>query len=176
MPLCILNIVTPVHDILVMQPRLIRLWRSILSLCLPSFGRVFSASQNTRNFFTFVNTTAIAEGQKIARSLMISVLCNSSRVYKRQKITSTPIPRLTKAYVTLPGWVVPPLDTREQVVENFSTLHPEKFLRHLYYQVSHMETNASQGHSMGGSIARRHSAVSGVREKGLPGRLHSRES
>ena len=43
----------------------------------------------TRNFLTFVNTTAIAYGQKIARSLKILVLCNSSRVYKRQKITST---------------------------------------------------------------------------------------
>ena len=42
----------------------------------------------TRNFLTFVNTTAIAYGQKIARSLKILVLCNSSRVYKRQKITS----------------------------------------------------------------------------------------
>ena len=44
---------------------------------------------HTRNFLTFVNTTAIAYGQKIARSLKILVLCNSSRVYKRQKITST---------------------------------------------------------------------------------------
>ena len=42
----------------------------------------------TRNFLTFVNTTAIAYGQKIAQSLKILVLCNSSRVYKRQKITS----------------------------------------------------------------------------------------
>ena len=45
--------------------------------------------EHTRNFLTFVNTTAIAYGQKIARSLKNSVLCNSSRVYKRQKITST---------------------------------------------------------------------------------------
>ena len=85
--------------------------------------------------------------------------------------------------------MVPPLDTREQVVENLSTLHPEKFLRHLYYQVSHMETIASQIRSMGRleqpfanlgkalrSIARTHSAVLGLGEKGLPRRLHSRES
>jgi len=45
--------------------------------------------RSTRNFLTFVNTTAIAYGQKIARSLKILVLCNNSRVYKRQKITST---------------------------------------------------------------------------------------
>jgi len=43
----------------------------------------------TRNFLTFVNTTAIAYGQKIARSSNILVACNSGRVYKRQKITSS---------------------------------------------------------------------------------------
>ena len=37
---------------------------------------------STRNFLTFVNTTAIAYGQIIARSLKILVLRNSSRVYK----------------------------------------------------------------------------------------------
>ena len=58
-------------------------------------------SFRTRNFLTFVNTTAIAYWQKIARSLMILVLCNSSRVYnqrvqynttiaKKKKITTTP--------------------------------------------------------------------------------------
>ena len=50
---------------------------------------------STRNFLTFVNTTAIAYGQKIARSLMILVLCNSSRVYKRQKITSSYVCRIS---------------------------------------------------------------------------------
>jgi len=45
----------------------------------------------TRNFLTFVNTTAIAYGQKNDQSLRILVACNSSRVYKRQKITSTAI-------------------------------------------------------------------------------------
>ncbi|KAG0130218.1 hypothetical protein HOY82DRAFT_383988 [Tuber indicum] len=43
---------------------------------------------STRNFLTFVNTTAIAYGQKICRSLRILVVCNSSCVHKRQKITS----------------------------------------------------------------------------------------
>ena len=43
----------------------------------------------TRNFLTFVNTTAIAYGQKMGQSLRILVVCNSSRVYKRQKIMST---------------------------------------------------------------------------------------
>jgi len=42
----------------------------------------------TRNFLTFVNTTAIAYGQKIDKSLRILVSCNSSCVHKRQKITS----------------------------------------------------------------------------------------
>jgi len=41
----------------------------------------------SRNFLTFVNTTAIGYGQKIARSLNILVACNGRRVYKRQKIT-----------------------------------------------------------------------------------------
>ena len=45
----------------------------------------------TRNFLTFINTTAIAYGQIIARSLKILVLCNSGRVYKHQKITSTAV-------------------------------------------------------------------------------------
>ena len=43
---------------------------------------------NTRNFLTFVNTTAIAYGQKIDQSLRILVACNSSRVYRRRKVTS----------------------------------------------------------------------------------------
>jgi len=50
-------------------------------------GRLYE--QSTRNFLTFVNTTAIAYGQKVDQSLRILVACNSSRVYKRQKITST---------------------------------------------------------------------------------------
>jgi len=44
---------------------------------------------HTRNFLTFANTAAIASGQEIARSLNILVACNSSRVCKRQKITSS---------------------------------------------------------------------------------------
>jgi len=48
-----------------------------------------ASSSSTRNFLTFVNTTAIAYGQKNDQSLRILVACNSSRVYKRQKITST---------------------------------------------------------------------------------------
>jgi len=44
---------------------------------------------STRNSLTFVNTTAIAYGQKIGQIIMILVVCNSSCVYKRQKITST---------------------------------------------------------------------------------------
>jgi len=64
---------------------------------MPAYGRSKSAclsvpgigSAGTRNFLTFVNTTAIAYGQKIDQSLRILVACNSSRVYKRQKITST---------------------------------------------------------------------------------------
>jgi len=42
----------------------------------------------TRNFLTFVNTTAIAYGQKISRSRGFLPIYNSGRVYKRQKITS----------------------------------------------------------------------------------------
>jgi len=42
----------------------------------------------TRNFLTFANTTAIAYGRKVARSLKIFAVCNSGRVCKRQKITS----------------------------------------------------------------------------------------
>jgi len=44
---------------------------------------------STRNFLTFVNTTAIAYGQKPAAPADFLPICNSSRVYKRQKITST---------------------------------------------------------------------------------------
>ncbi|RPA89339.1 hypothetical protein L873DRAFT_1822990 [Choiromyces venosus 120613-1] len=47
------------------------------------------ASLTTRNFLTFVNTTAIAYGQKTGRSPKISVVRNSSCAHKRQKITST---------------------------------------------------------------------------------------
>jgi len=43
----------------------------------------------TRNVLTFVSTTAIAYGQKIGRSLLILVVCNSSCVHKRQGITSS---------------------------------------------------------------------------------------
>ena len=43
----------------------------------------------TRNFLTFVNTTTIVYGQKPAAPADFLPICNSSRVYKRQKITST---------------------------------------------------------------------------------------
>ena len=43
---------------------------------------------HTRNFLTFVNTTAIACYQNIAAPGDFLPVCNSSRVYKRQKITS----------------------------------------------------------------------------------------
>ena len=56
---------------------------------IPVEGCSTMCCASTRNFLTFVNTTAIAYGQKIAQSLKILVLCNSSRVYKRQEITST---------------------------------------------------------------------------------------
>ncbi|RPB04031.1 hypothetical protein L873DRAFT_45850 [Choiromyces venosus 120613-1] len=52
---------------------------------------------STRNFLTFVNTTAIAYGQKIGRSLKILMVCNSSCVHKRQKITSRP--QLSHSYL-----------------------------------------------------------------------------
>ena len=58
-------------------------------LCFSLAARQQGKSTGTRNFLTFVNTTTIAYGQKIARSLRILVFCNSSRVYKRQEITST---------------------------------------------------------------------------------------
>ena len=47
------------------------------------------AQHCTRNFLTFVNTTAIACYQNIAAPGNFLPVCNSSRVYKRQKITST---------------------------------------------------------------------------------------
>ena len=37
------------------------------------------------------------------------------------------------------------------IAEKFPTLHPQNFLRHFYYQVSHIETNVSQVRLMGGS-------------------------
>ena len=43
----------------------------------------------TRKRKTFVNTTAIAYGQKIGRSLMILAVCNSSCVHKRHAFAST---------------------------------------------------------------------------------------
>jgi len=43
----------------------------------------------TRNFLTFVNTTAIACHQNPEALVDFLPVCNSSRVYKRQKITST---------------------------------------------------------------------------------------
>ena len=43
----------------------------------------------TRNFLIFVNTTAFAYGQKIGQNPVILMVCNTSYVYKSQKITST---------------------------------------------------------------------------------------
>jgi len=43
---------------------------------------------STRKRMTFVNTTAIAYGQKIGRSLMILVVCNSSCVHKHHAFAS----------------------------------------------------------------------------------------
>ena len=46
-------------------------------------------TSTTRNFLTFVKTTAIAYGRRIARGLKVSpILCNCSRFYKRQEIPS----------------------------------------------------------------------------------------
>ena len=45
----------------------------------------------TRNFLTFVNTTAIACHQNPEALVVFLPVCNSSRVYKRQKITSSPL-------------------------------------------------------------------------------------
>jgi len=64
----------------------VRLSKPYLEICMFQ-GQ--SRELSTRNFLTFVKTTAIAYGQKIGRSLKILVLCNSSRFYKRQAITST---------------------------------------------------------------------------------------
>ena len=50
----------------------------------------------TRNFLTFANTTAIAYGRKAARSLKIFAVCNSGRVCKRQKITSSLLKQSTR--------------------------------------------------------------------------------
>lgn len=43
----------------------------------------------TRDPLAFVNTTAIAYGQRIGRSLRFLVVCNRSRVLKRRRIRST---------------------------------------------------------------------------------------
>ena len=40
-------------------------------------------------FLIFVNTTALAYGQKIGQNPMILVVCNTSCVYKSRKIAST---------------------------------------------------------------------------------------
>jgi len=50
--------------------------------------RVFVSKHGTRNFLTFVNTTAIACHQNPEALVVFLPVCNSSRVYKRQKITS----------------------------------------------------------------------------------------
>jgi len=49
----------------------------------------FQQARCTRNFLTFVNTTAIAYHQNHDALTDFLPICNSSRVYKRQKITST---------------------------------------------------------------------------------------
>ena len=43
----------------------------------------------TRNCLTFVKTTAIAYGQNLEAPGNFLPVCNSSRFYKRQEITST---------------------------------------------------------------------------------------
>jgi len=58
----------------------------------------------TRNFLTFVNTTAIACYQNIAAPGDFLPVCNSSRVYKRQKITSTVVMAKTGKLWT---WLAP---------------------------------------------------------------------
>ena len=76
----------------------------------PVFGYILPAASPvlscTRNFLTFVKTTAIAYGQKMSQSLKILVACDSGRFYKRQKITSTvwyrPIDAATSApFITI---------------------------------------------------------------------------
>jgi len=54
-----------------------------------TLSNIFPRTASTPNCLTFVKTTAIAYGQKIDQSLRISVVCNSSRFYKRQAIGST---------------------------------------------------------------------------------------
>ena len=55
---------------------------------IPVFGYLWPGT-STRNFLTFVNTTAIACHQNPEALVVFLPVCNSSRVYKRQKITST---------------------------------------------------------------------------------------
>jgi len=57
---------------------------SSLCLCILQCDQI-----STRNFLTFVNTTAIACHQNLEALVVFLPVCNSSRVYKRQKITST---------------------------------------------------------------------------------------
>ena len=52
---------------------------------------MIAGTTRPRNFLTFVNTTAIAYRQKVGQSLSLLVVCNGSRVYKCQKITSAGI-------------------------------------------------------------------------------------
>jgi len=59
-------------------------------ILIPTFAEMdVKRMWSTCNFLAFVNTTTIASGQRIDQSLRILVVCNSSCVYKRQKITST---------------------------------------------------------------------------------------
>ena len=56
-----------------------------LTLMVASPGCIYS----TRKRMTFVNTTVIAYGQKIGRSIMIFEVCNSGCVHKRHAFAST---------------------------------------------------------------------------------------
>ena len=62
-----------------------------LATCHPAgyYDSTVLRSFNTRNFLTFVNTTAIAYHQNHETLTDCLPICNRSRVYKRQKITST---------------------------------------------------------------------------------------
>ena len=61
---------------------------SMIQVFLVFFGTGLEYLKTTRNFLTFVKTTAIAYWQKMDQSLKILVAWNSGRFYKRQKITS----------------------------------------------------------------------------------------
>ena len=55
----------------------------------PNPSRNLVITYRARERMKFVNTTAIAYGQKIGRSFMILAVCNSSCVHKRHAFAST---------------------------------------------------------------------------------------